>query len=174
MMKTMTAVLCLLGASMVYAMDEAHTASVISPWEGQGTVFMSDPKTAKLMGVFKGVMFVQRGEKEQIDTLPFVCPSVQVINLDKKTGVTTGDCQIGAGDDIIFAAYECAGPIGGCEGSFKLRGGTGKFSKISGGSKLSSRTETGTLLMDAASGIAVKTVKGVLVLPELTYKIPSE
>jgi hypothetical protein len=161
-----------LSATVTMASDEVRKAEVLAPWHGEGQIYVSEPGKAKFMGVLKGIMYVQTGHKETIDTLPFVCPSIQEMNIKNQTLITTGDCQIGAGDDIIFASYECSGPIGGCEGTFKLKGGTGNFEKISGGSKLSARTKMSETLIDATNGIAVKEATGIMILPELTYKIP--
>ena len=163
-----------LTVTQAFASDGVKTAEVLAPWQGQGQVYISEPGVAKFMGVIEGVMYVQTGHKDHIDALPFVCPTVQKMNLKNQTIVTSGDCHIGADKDIIFAAYECAGPVGGCEGTFKLKGGSGKFAKISGGSKMSARTKISEILMDASSGIVVKAATGVMVLPELTYKVPAQ
>jgi len=153
---------------------EVKTAAVEGAWQSKGTVYMSDPNTAKFMGVLQGVMYVKQGDKEEIDALPFVCPSVQTMNLDNQTIISSGDCMIGANNDIIYASYECAGPLGGCEGRFSLRGGTGKFAKISGASKLSSRLAASLFVVDAPGIIAQKSSEGVFLLPDLVYKIPSK
>ena len=163
-----------LSATALMASDDVRTAEVLAPWHGEGQIYVSEPGKVKFMGVLKGIMYVQTGHKETIDTLAFVCPSIQELNIKKQTLVTGGDCQIGAGDDIIYASYECSGPVGGCEGSFKLKGGTGKFEKISGGSRLSARTKLSETFIDAASGIALKEATGILILPKLTYKVPKQ
>ena len=170
----LTAAAISLTATQALASDSVKTAEVLAPWQGQGQVYISEPGVAKFMGVIEGVMYVQTGHTDQIDALPFVCPTVPTMNLKNQTIVTNGDCQIGADEDIIFAAYECAGPVGGCEGTFKLKGGTGKFSKISGGSKMSARTKMSEILIDTTSGITVKSATGLMVLPELTYKVPAQ
>jgi len=153
---------------------EVKKASVEGAWQSRGTVYMSDPNTAKFMGVLQGVMYVKQGDKEEIDALPFVCPSIETMNLENHTIVSSGDCMIGANNDIIYASYECAGPVGGCEGRFSLRGGTGKFAKISGASKLSSRLAASLFVVDAPTIIAQKSSEGVFLLPELVYRIPSK
>jgi hypothetical protein len=164
----------ILAAGALLHAAEAHTASVVAPWQGEGSVYMSSPTTAKFMGVLKGVMFVQRGDKEQIDALPFVCPSVQEINLKNRTFVTNGNCMIGANNDIIYASYTCSGPVDGCEGKFNLQGGSGKFANISGGSDLSARVKASVFVLDSGAIIAQKASSGVLMLPNLTYKIPAK
>ena len=154
--------------------SEARTAEVLAPWQGEGKVFMIEEKKAKFFGVFEGTMYVQTGHKDHIDALPFVCPTTQVIDLKNMTIVTNGNCVIGAENDIIFAAIECAGPSGGCEGTFSLKGGTGKFSGISGGSKMSARTKIKEFTFNIGSIVADKQAAGLIVLPKLTYKIPSK
>ena len=163
-----------LAAGTLLHAAEAHNAAVVGPWQAEGSVYMSSPNTAKFMGVLKGILFVQKGDKEEIDALPFVCPSVQEMNLDNQTLVAKGDCMIGAKDDIIYASYECAGPLGGCEGNFNLQGGTGKFAKIAGGSHLSSRMKESIFVLDPSAGVADRAASGILLLPDLTYKIPSK
>lgn len=153
---------------------EVKKATVEGAWQSQGTVYLSDPKTAKFMGILQGVMYVKQGEKAEIDALPFVCPSVQTMNLVNQTIISSGDCMIGAKNDLIYASYECAGPVDGCEGRFSLRGGTGKFAKISGASKLSSRLAASLFVADPSALIAQKRSEGVFLLPDLVYKIPSK
>ena len=163
-----------LAGTSAMASDDVKTAEILAPWNGQGQVYISEPGKAKFMGAIQGTLYVQAGHKDMIDALPFICPTVQEMNLKSQTIVTQGDCQIGAGEDIIFAAYECSGTAGGCEGTFKLKGGTGKFAKISGGSKMSSRTKISEALMDATSGVTVKLSTGVMILPKLTFKVPAQ
>ncbi len=154
--------------------SEAKVAHILAPWQAEGMLFMIEEKKARFFGAVEGTMYVQTGDKTHMDELAFVCPSTQIIDLSDETVVTEGNCIIGVEEDVIFAAFSCAGPTDGCEGRFDLKGGTGKFKGISGGSLMSSRTAMKGLEITPGTMTAQKQASGLMVLPELTYKTPAK
>jgi hypothetical protein len=156
------------------AAAEATNARVEAPWKSQGMMMMTSMKTAKFMGSFEGILHVKNEGHEAINKLPMMCPSVQHIDLEKKTMTVEGDCLIGAKGEVIFASFECSGPLNGCKGKFSLKGGTGKFEGISGGSSLEAEAVAQGVLEDKSGLFAMKEAVGVLIMPDMTYKIPEK
>lgn len=155
--------------------SEARTAYVEAPWKSSGVLMMTSEKTAKFMGVFQGVLVVETDAAEELKALPFVCPSTQKIDMKNKTVITEGDCLIGTqSEDVIYASFICKGPLDGCKGKFSLKGGTGKFQGISGGSFMEAQAVVQSLTLEGSGQFAAKEATGALIMPDLTYKIPEK
>ena len=72
----------------------------------------------------------------------------------------------------IYAEYTCTGVhLVGCDGDFKLTGGTGRFEGISGGGRAVLRASERTLTEAGGVGVA-ETGSGILFWPALKYKLP--
>jgi hypothetical protein len=61
---------------------------------------------------------------------------------------------------------------GFCSGEFKLTGGTGRFSGISGSSRMTVRSPVHALARDLSDGTVLQIAAGILQLPELTITLP--
>ena len=153
---------------------EEGTVTVMSPWEGSGEVFQVAPDKLLVLSRYTGIMYIEDKEGA-LDTAVMLCPGVDEINVETKKTKGRGHCIISDGeDDLVFSEWTCVGVLGGCEGDFKLTGGTGKFEGISGGGKMHVRTALIEAAIDLSSGAVLKDAAGLAVWPELKYKIPGE
>ena len=104
-----------------------------------------------------------------------LCPGVDEINVETKETKGRGHCIISDGEDnLVFSEWTCDGTLVGCEGDFKITGGTGRFEGISGGGKMQVRTALIEAAIDLSSGSVVKDAAGLAVWPKLQYKIPGQ
>lgn len=175
MKKTLTLLAISFIASTVLTASEAIDAYVEAPWKSEGIVMMTSENSAKFMGTLEGVLLFETNQSPELHKLPFMCPSSQRISFANMTMEAEGDCLIGTkGGDVVFANFTCKGPVGACEGKFHLKGGTGKFQGISGGSSLKAKAVAHQIADDESGLFAVKETAGVLVLPDMTFKIPTK
>lgn len=142
-------------------------------WVGQGRIFKTGEAEAKFVGAFGGVLYVETADAK-MDAMKLICPGT--FDIDVNTGVQqgNGDCiLIDKDNDNVFAEWTCDGQnFLGCEGSFTLTGGTGKFQGITGQSPVQARTAFQEIAVNFKSGTVIETSAGLLALTELTYKIP--
>jgi hypothetical protein len=59
----------------------------------------------------------------------------------------------------------------GCDGDFKLTGGTGRFAGVTGGGRILIRSEQRQITKTSSVSVQEQGI-GILVLRELQYKIP--
>ena len=76
--------------------------------------------------------------------------------------------------DVVYAEWTCAGEVGGCKGSFKLTGGSGKFKGVTGSSELLVRSALNVLVAGMSSGSVVRSATGIAMLPDLKYNMPNK
>ncbi len=151
---------------------EEGTVAVMAPWEGSGQVFQVAPDKLMVYSRYTGIMYI-KDKKGALDTAVMLCPGVDEINVETKRTKGRGHCIISDGEDsLVFSEWTCVGTLGGCEGDFKITGGTGEFEGISGGGKMQVRTALVDAAIDLSSGSVIKDAAGLAVWPELTYKIP--
>ncbi|MFZ0257758.1 MAG: hypothetical protein WAN46_19435 [Gammaproteobacteria bacterium] len=168
----------LLGAiftSSVAAQD--GTSRILAPWESEGQLFQISPNQLLIQGSANGIMYLE-GEDEtgQLDGAPFICPTRNLIDLEKKTSEVSGHCIVspGAGDGVVFAEFTCEGQLGTCEGKLKITGGTDQYEDASGSGKMIVRTAVVDLLADPATATVIRDAQGLAIWPELKYKLPTK
>jgi len=166
-----TALAIALPAITLYAVEK-HTEEIVGPWEGSGVIFLTHVDKAKFFGEINATMIVQRDENNTINKLPIVCMTIQDIDLNNTSATARGDCLIGVEKDVIFAAFECSGPLGECTGAMTLGGGTGRFSGITGGSKFRLLTVGDMISLERGRVLANKKAKGAMTFTDLIYTIP--
>jgi len=151
---------------------EEATVKAFSAWQGQGNTFQTGEKEATFIGVFTGRMYVET-EKGPIESGQMVCPAAIKIGLEDGKQRGSGECTITAKDGTqIYAEISCTGVyLVGCNGDFKLTGGTGRFKGISGGGKVIIRSSFREITA-VAKGATKEEGAGILYLQELHYKIP--
>ena len=153
---------------------EKGTVSIMSPWAGSGEVYQVAPDKLMVLSRYTGIMYIKDGEGS-LDTAVMLCPGVDEIHVETKKTKGHGHCIISDGEDsLVFSEWTCVGTLDGCEGNFKLTGGTGKFEGISGGGKMKVRTALIEAALDLSSGSVIKDAAGLAVWPELKYKIPGK
>jgi hypothetical protein len=154
------------------AAEEDATVRAFAAWQGQGQLFETGPKQVTFVGAFTGTMYIDT-EKGPLASGSMVCPAVVTIDSDDGTQEGKGRCTItGQGGDRAYAEITCTGlHFIGCNGDFKLTGGTGRFAGISGGGPVNIRSEFGAIGTPSGTS-AQEATTGILYLRELHYKIP--
>jgi hypothetical protein len=165
----LSSLMCL-GAAAAGA--ETGTERATIPWEGKGRVYRIGPETVLFLGAMKGIVYAERDDGILNEGF-MVCPLTQRINLTAGASSAVGQCEILVeGDHVIYAEFVCEGPLGRCEGEFRLTDGGGRFKGISGSSKLTVRAPLHVIAVDVASGSEVRVATGLAELPELKFRIP--
>jgi hypothetical protein len=154
-----------------FAAEEA-TVEAFATWEGRGQLFETGPKEMTFVGALSGTLYVKT-EKGPLDSGRLTCPAIVAISIEDGSQKGTGRCTIAAKDGArVYAEIACTGyHLVGCDGELKLTGGTGRFEGISGGGKLTIRSEFGEI--DAISDAAAhEKARGIIFWPELRYTLP--
>jgi hypothetical protein len=168
-----TMMLAVLAASSGLAnAGEEATVKAFAAWIGDGRTFQTGPKEATFIGDFAGPMFVET-EQGMVKTGRLLCPAIVEIGLDDGKQRGEGRCTITAPDGArIFAEITCTGVyMVGCNGELKLTGGTERFAGITGGGKVTIRSDA-RQIGAVTEGSIKEDASGSLSLPELHYKIP--
>lgn len=153
---------------------EERTVRAMSPWQGSGQVYAVAPDKRMILGRYAGIMYIENGEGS-LDAAIMLCPAVQNIDTKTKKVDAFGHCVISEGEEsLVYSEWKCKGSLGGCDGEFKITGGTGEFEGISGGGKMQVRAALIETAVDLSSGAVVRDAAGLAVWPELKYKIPSK
>jgi hypothetical protein len=162
----------LLMATPFTVQAEEGSVKAMAPWQAEGKVYVVGPEKVLFLGEFSGIMYVETKEGS-LDAALMSCPATQEIDVKAKTSRAHGSCIISpARGDLIFASWKCSGKPGGCNGEFKLTGGTGQFAGVSGSGDMLVRTAVMGLATDVKSGDVIRAAAGLAVWPKLTYKIP--
>ncbi len=166
---TATLILC---AWSGLTFSASSTVSAVIPWQGQGQIFPIGTDKLRFLGAIEGIMYVETAEGALNEA--FVqCPIVQDIDVTNETTSATGSCTIIVStEDTVFADLTCSGMQGYCRGEFKLTGGTGRFSGISGSSRMTVRSPIHVLAQDLSDGSVLHIAAGILQLPELKITLP--
>jgi len=153
------------------AAGEEQTISAFAAWVGQGGTFQTGDKDATFVGALVGHVYVET-DKGPVPSGRIGCPAMVKMAEDASQR-GTGSCAITAKDGAkIFADISCTGIfLIGCEGEFKLTGGTERFAGIAGGGPVLIRSELRTI--SAVSDVASRDqATGILYLRGIRYKLP--
>jgi hypothetical protein len=127
--------ICTLAIVAVVGLGHAAetTVKAWAVWQGQGRFYKATESVALFSGYFEGLMEVEN-KQGALDSASMICPATLEVNLTDGTQQGEGRCIIVAsGGDRLFASWTCAGKhLEGCGGPFTIKGGTGKFSNVSG------------------------------------------
>ena len=163
-----------LSLSATQPADAAEEGSVkaFSAWQGQGHLFETGLAELTFVGALAGTMYIDT-EKGTLASGQMLCPEVVTINTDDGSQSGKGRCIVTAKDGArVFAEISCAGfHLIGCDGDLKLTGGTGRFEGISGGGKVTIRSDFNEIA-PLPKAAAQEQASGILYLRELHYKIP--
>ncbi len=155
-----------------FAFAEEGTVRAMAPWKGQGFAFPVGEDTAYMVAVYSGTMFVEDA-KGALHAGSIVCPGTVEGNFKTMTKTGQGRCIITNEDgDRIYARFTCKGDMEGCRGTFKLDGGTGRFSGITGEGEMVSQLQARAVTVVAGFDPAHQVSEGVIVWPKLKYNIP--
>ena len=154
------------------ALAEEGTVEAFSSWEARGQFYPTGPTEATFVGALYGVLYVEGGDGST-DAGLITCPGTVTINTEDSSQVGRGKCVVVTPDgDRIFGHFVCEGAyLEGCNGDFKLTGGTGSNEGISGGGPVKLKMALAQLTSLPGSMVEQSAV-GLAVWPELTYKLP--
>ena len=164
----------LLSLAIAYpAAAEEGTVEAFSSWQARGQIYPTGPTEATFVGALSGVLYV-KGEDNSMDVGLMSCPATLVINTEDGSQIGNGKCVIMTQDsERIYAEFTCAGTyLAGCDGDFKLTGGTGDKANISGGGPILFRSAFSNLAASMPGAIVEQSAIGLAVWPELTYELP--
>ena len=154
------------------AVAEEGTVEAFSSWEARGQIYPTGQKEATFVGVLSGILYVT-GEDGSMDAGLITCPGTVVINTENGSQTGHGKCIIVTPDaERIYADFKCSGVyLEGCNGDFKLTGGTGEKENITGGGPIELKSAFADLTLTAGNMVR-QSAAGLAVWPKLTYKIP--
>ena len=153
---------------------EKRTINAFSVWEATGQTFRTGEKVGTLVGVLRGLLFIESEQGPQrIGTM--ACPLTLNVNVETGEQDGVGKCTITANDGpLVFADVSCRGfHLIGCRGSFNLRGGTERFSGITGGGPVTFRSDAWTITSLGEFETARK-AEGIAYWRNLEFELPDK
>src|SRR4029079_3743188 len=131
------------------------------------------PAEAYLVGVYSGTLYVDDG-KGSLHAASIVCPATAEGDLKKMTRTGQGRCILTDEEgNRVYARFTCTGDMESCRGPFKIVGGTGKFTGITGEGEMISRLQVEQSTRVIGFDTAEQQGEGVAIWPSLSYKVPS-
>jgi hypothetical protein len=166
-------------AGMIYAAgvapaaSEEQTIDAFSVWQSRGQIFLTGERIGTFVGALQGPLFVETPEGP-VGAGTIICPGMLEVNFEDGSQTGAGRCVItGETDELIFARWNCSGyHLVGCKGSFELTGGTGKFSKITGGGPVTVRSTFNEQAVSAQGTSMVEAAIGIAFWKGLRYNLP--
>jgi hypothetical protein len=161
-----------LGSIQVAAAAEEGTITAFSAWQSDGESFQTGASEVTFIGALGGQLYIDT-ERGPIASGTMHCPATMTFGTADSKLRGEGHCTITADDGaLVFATISCVGVrLVGCDGTFKLTGGTGKFAGITGGGPIIIRSEFRNFTI-TSYGTAKEQSKGIIQLRQLQYKIP--
>jgi hypothetical protein len=152
--------------------QEKVPVNAFAVWTSEGAVAQSDEKKLVMASALTGTLFVETTEGP-VASGHVVCPAM--LHVDTETGRQTGNgfCTFTAQDGArAFGEWDCTGVhMVGCQGKFRLTGGTGRLAGIKGSSSLVLRG--GFHELDLRQGKPIGyTVSGIALWRDLKIELP--
>ncbi len=168
------AIAALFAVFSINAAAESETAKALITWDGEGYVYRISTRSMLFLGAFEGIIYVETADRE-IDEGFVRCPATMRLELATQTTSGSGYCIIAVDKgDTVFAEWTCDGKPGGCEGTFTLTEGTGRFKGITGSSPMRVRSPLNALVADMSSGSVTRVGSGIAILSKLEYNNPAK
>jgi hypothetical protein len=177
MMRAKMIGLMLCALTLVVAIVPGYTAETSvkawAVWQGQGRFYKATETLALFSGYFEGVMEAENKEGE-LNAASMICPGMLEVNLTDGTQQGWGRCVMVTGTgDRVYAGWSCTGThLEGCAGSFNVRGGTGKFSSVSGDSTFVVRSTVAEYVATIPEGGVTANFTGQAAWSALKYTTP--
>jgi hypothetical protein len=156
------------------AAAEEAKITAFSVWQGQGYTYPTGVQQGTFLGTFTGTVYLLTDQGPQLSG-DLVCPAVITFDLADKGQMGRARCTITAKDGArIYGELSCTGfQMVGCDGDYKITGGTGRFAGVTGGGHVSVRSESRSTGAGADSNGGVpEQARGIIYWRELQYKIP--
>ena len=110
--------------------------------------------------------------KGSLHAASIVCPATAEGDLKKMTRTGQGRCILTDEEgNRVYARFTCTGDMGSCRGPFKIVGGTGKFTGITGEGEMISRLQVEQSTRVIGFDTAEQQGEGVAIWPSLSYKV---
>lgn len=152
--------------------QEKVPVNAFAVWTTEGAVAQSNEKKLVMASALTGTLFVETTEGP-VDSGRVVCPAM--LHVDTDTGSQSGEgfCTFTARDGAqAFGEWQCKGVhMVGCQGDFRLTGGTGRLAGIKGTSKLVLRGGFHELDLKPGKPISY-TVTGIALWRDLKVQMP--
>jgi len=154
--------------------EDAIGVNAFATWNLQGTVVMSAPDEATLVGSLAGPVFVDSGQGPTYAG-QIVCPGTVTIDLKDASQQGEGVCAFHAKDGAeAYGRWRCVGyHMVGCKGDFTFTGGSDRLAGVTGGSGLLIRGE----LLEVAKSpgpVAAERAVGIIVWQNLIATLPQK
>lgn len=173
--KTTGLIVCALALVAVIMPGHAGETSIKAwaVWQGQGRFYKATANLALFSGYFEGIMEVENKQGE-LNAASMICPGMLEVDLTDGTQQGWGRCIIVTGDgDRVYAGWSCTGKhLDGCGGPFNVRGGTGKFSSVSGDSTFVVRSAVAEYVVSIPEGSVTANFTGQAAWSALKYTTP--
>lgn len=149
----------------------AATLDAFSVWQSEAQVVPISTSMAVVEGTLGGPLFIETEDGPE-DSGDVVCPITIELNLQTGHQVGQGYCTFTAYDGAkVFGSWRCEGSVAdGCDGSFTLTGGTGRFASISGKSDIAFYVSRHDLRVTDQTTIADK-AGGITIWPQLSVTL---
>jgi hypothetical protein len=174
-MKTTGLTICALtlAAAIMPAYAGETSVKAWAAWQGQGRFYKATENLALFSGYFEGIMEVENKQGE-LNAASMICPGMLEVNLTDGTQQGWGRCIMVTGDgDHVYAGWSCTGKhLDGCGGPFNVRGGTGKFSSVSGDSTFVVRSAVAEYVVSIPEGGVTANFTGQAAWSALKYTTP--
>jgi len=152
---------------------EEQKMNAFAMWKGEGYLVQTGPKQGTFSGTLVGNMYILTDKGPQLFG-GMVCPASIDIGLEDKSQTGRGRCVITSKDDAhVFAEITCTGfHMVGCDGDFKITGGSGRFGGITGGGRVMLRMDSPPTVAGLPGGVATEQGTGTIYWLDLTFKTP--
>jgi hypothetical protein len=154
--------------------DAAETSvKAWAVWQGQGRFYKATDNLALFSGYFEGIMEVEN-KQGALDSASMMCPGTLEVNLTDGTQQGEGRCIIvTTGGDRLYTSWTCTGKhLEGCGGPFTVKGGTGKFSNVSGQSMFVVQSTVAEYVVSIPEGGVTANFTGQAAWSALKYATP--
>ena len=165
-----SAVLFFIAGSLSFGEDVRATAAFV----GSGDAFPVSDSQIIIHASYVGIIYLEGG-KGALDKAVIDCPVVNKFDLNANKGEASGHCIFTAGEgNIAYSEWQCIGNASACEGDFKFTSGAGKFSGITGGSKIVIRAALSETAASLKTGGSIRGAIGLAVWPALHYDVAAK
>ena len=150
---------------------EKQSIDAFAVWQGDGAAFRTGDQSATFVGAVAGRFFVET-KNGPLEAGNIVCPATLDINLADAGQSGTGKCTITTNDgEQVYADWSCEGiHLIGCDGTFTLTGGTGRFKGVSGGGPIVVRSSFQNVAQRVLAGLD-EAPRGIMIWRGLTYEM---
>lgn len=137
-------------------------------------IIQSGASTAALVGTLSGTLYID-GEKGPVAQGDLSCVGSFDLSLEDGSQKGSGTCSLSSEDGAqAFGTWTCEGyHLVGCQGPFKVTGGTGRLAGITGEGPVTIRSNFHALA-ETAGGQVAQTTEGIVFWRKLKLTMPAQ